>query len=133
MKPDLHRSKDFLAGLLFLAIGAGAMVVAREYPFGTAAGYLFATTKVDYFTGRPHAHIEILAVTRDGEGHGVARVLLRGAEAWADTRGYDLVTLNVFSQNQAARAVYDRLGYQPELILYRKGLGTASADGPAAP
>ena len=33
---ELRRSKDFLAGLLFLAIGAGAIVVARAYPFGTA-------------------------------------------------------------------------------------------------
>ena len=32
----LHRSKDFLAGLVFLAIGAAAIVVAREYPFGSA-------------------------------------------------------------------------------------------------
>ena len=37
MNPDLRGSKDFLAGLLFLAIGAGAMVVARGYPFGTTA------------------------------------------------------------------------------------------------
>ena len=36
MKPDLLGSKDFLAGMLFLAIGAGAMLVARDYPFGTA-------------------------------------------------------------------------------------------------
>ncbi len=36
MKPDLRGSKDFLAGLLFLVIGVAAMVVAREYPFGTA-------------------------------------------------------------------------------------------------
>ena len=36
MKPDLRGSKDILAGLLFLAIGAAAMVVARDYPFGTA-------------------------------------------------------------------------------------------------
>jgi len=33
---DLRHSKDFLAGLIFLVIGAGAMLVAREYPFGTA-------------------------------------------------------------------------------------------------
>ncbi len=31
----LRGSKDFLAGLLFLAIGAGAMLVARDYHFGT--------------------------------------------------------------------------------------------------
>ena len=36
MKPNLLGSKDFLAGLLFLAIGAGAMVLARDYHFGTA-------------------------------------------------------------------------------------------------
>jgi len=36
MKPALFGSKDFLAGLLFLAIGAGAIVFARDYHFGTA-------------------------------------------------------------------------------------------------
>jgi len=36
MRPGLGGSKDFLAGLLFLAIGAGAMLVARDYHFGTA-------------------------------------------------------------------------------------------------
>lgn len=36
MKSDLRGSKDFLSGLLFLAIGAGAIVVARDYSFGTA-------------------------------------------------------------------------------------------------
>jgi hypothetical protein len=36
MNPSLRGSKDFLAGLLFVAIGAAAIVVARDYPFGTA-------------------------------------------------------------------------------------------------
>jgi putative tricarboxylic transport membrane protein len=36
MKPDLRANKDLLAGLLFLAIGVGAILVARDYPFGTA-------------------------------------------------------------------------------------------------
>src|SRR5437867_2760243 len=36
MNPSLRQNKDFLAGLIFLFIGAGAMIVAREYPFGTA-------------------------------------------------------------------------------------------------
>ena len=35
MKPDLRDSKDFLAGLLFLTIGLAAILVARDYPFGT--------------------------------------------------------------------------------------------------
>ena len=36
MKQDFRTSKDVLAGLLFLAIGTGAIAVARDYPFGTA-------------------------------------------------------------------------------------------------
>jgi hypothetical protein len=30
------RSKDLWAGLMLIAIGAGAMSIARNYPFGTA-------------------------------------------------------------------------------------------------
>ena len=33
---DLRNNKDFLAGLLFIAIGAVAVVVARGYPIGNA-------------------------------------------------------------------------------------------------
>ena len=36
MKPDFRTSKDLVAGLLFLAIGIAAILVARAYPFGTA-------------------------------------------------------------------------------------------------
>ncbi len=33
---DLRRNKDFLAGLLFILIGALAVVFARDYPMGSA-------------------------------------------------------------------------------------------------
>ena len=36
MKFDLRNNKDFLAGLAFIAIGALAVVVARDYPMGSA-------------------------------------------------------------------------------------------------
>jgi len=36
MNFDLRNNKDFLAGLLFVAIGLAAVTVARDYPFGTA-------------------------------------------------------------------------------------------------
>ncbi|MCC6532839.1 MAG: tripartite tricarboxylate transporter TctB family protein [Burkholderiales bacterium] len=36
MKIPLHRNKDFLAGLMFIAVGGVAMIIAREYPFGSA-------------------------------------------------------------------------------------------------
>jgi GNAT superfamily N-acetyltransferase len=43
-------------------------------------------------------------------------------EQWAMRRGYTWVTLNVFDGNARARALYDRLGYEPETIHYRKVL-----------
>jgi len=36
MKFDLRSNKDFLAGLLFILIGVLAVVVARDYPMGSA-------------------------------------------------------------------------------------------------
>jgi RimJ/RimL family protein N-acetyltransferase len=45
------------------------------------------------------------------------------AEAWSARRGYSQVTLNVFATNERARAVYARLGYEPELVRYRKSIG----------
>jgi hypothetical protein len=35
MKLALRNNKDFWAGLVFTGIGAGAMFIARNYPFGT--------------------------------------------------------------------------------------------------
>ena len=36
MKFDLRNNKDFLAGLLFILIGGLAVVIARDYPMGSA-------------------------------------------------------------------------------------------------
>lgn len=37
MKFDLRNNKDLLAGLLFILIGGLAVVIARDYPMGSAA------------------------------------------------------------------------------------------------
>ena len=36
MKIALRRNKDFLAGLMLIVIGGGAMLMARNYPFGSS-------------------------------------------------------------------------------------------------
>ncbi|MHB1329100.1 MAG: GNAT family N-acetyltransferase [Gemmatimonadales bacterium] len=83
-------------------------------------GYIFVTTRVDFFTQEPHGHIEVLAVEADAAGRGIGKALVNAAEAWVQERGYRSMTLNVFAGNEAARAVYDRLGYLPEMVRYRK-------------
>jgi hypothetical protein len=36
MKPELARNKDFWSGVMLILIGGAAMVIAREYRFGSA-------------------------------------------------------------------------------------------------
>ena len=89
---------------------------------GQPAGFVFSTTRKDYFTGAPHAHVEVLAVADGAEGRGLAGVLMAAAEDWARGRGYSHVTLNVFAANSRARGLYERLGYRPETLHYLKPL-----------
>ena len=109
---------DALHGRLEHAV----ILVAESMPGGERAGYVFATTKHDYFTRASHAHVEVIAVEEGAERRGVARDLMDAIEQWAKRRGYRWVTLNVFDRNTRARALYDRLGYLPETIHYRKAV-----------
>jgi GNAT superfamily N-acetyltransferase len=86
------------------------------------AGCIFISTETDFFTGRPQAHLEVVAVSPDAEGQGLARQLIEAGEAWARSRAIDQMTLNVFVGNTRARGVYEHLGYVAETIRYRKEL-----------
>ena len=97
------------------------LLVAEQSPT-EQVGCLFVTTEPDFFTGRPGAHIEVVAVMAEAEGRGVARRLMEAGEEWARQRGYDHVTLNVFLANARARSVYESLGYSAETVRYRKAL-----------
>lgn len=99
-----------------------APVLLAESTEGTPLGVAYLETHTDYFTGRPHAHVAVLAVAERAEGRGVGRALLDAAEAWARRRRHPFITLNVFAQNARARAVYERLGYGPETLRYVKPL-----------
>ena len=89
---------------------------------GQPLGYVFVTTRSDYFTHQPHAHVEILALAPEAEGRGIARVLMHAAEDWSREQGYSRITLNVFATNQRALGLYEHLGYRPETVHYLKDL-----------
>lgn len=99
-----------------------AVILVAEDAAGGARGYVFLTTRSDYFTGRPFAHVEVLAIEVVAQGSGAARALMEAGEAWARGRGYAGVTLNVFANNDRARGLYEHLGYQPETLHYLKAL-----------
>jgi ribosomal protein S18 acetylase RimI-like enzyme len=98
-----------------------AVLLVAEDTEGEPGGYVHVNVETDYF-GRTHAHIEILAVSSASEGRGAGRALVEAAEGWARSERLDLITLNVFANNQRARSVYERLGYAPETLHYVKPL-----------
>ena len=85
---------------------------------GTPAGCAFLVTLVDYFNERPHAHLSVLAVTKDSEGKGVGSALLDACAQWARGRGSDRLTLSALVTNTRARALYERKGFGGEYIRY---------------
>jgi GNAT superfamily N-acetyltransferase/acyl-coenzyme A thioesterase PaaI-like protein len=86
-------------------------------------GFVYLETLSDYFTRRDHGHVGILAVSREGEGRGVGGALLQASEDWAQSRGFEKITLAVFDGNRHARAVYVRRKFAPEVVRYVKLLG----------
>jgi len=89
-------------------------------------GFVRLETQVDYFSGEKHGYISDVAVSKSVEGRGIGRMLLEAAESWARSNGYRLLTLYVFSANARARRVYERYGFQPEVVKYVKLIGQNS-------
>ncbi|MEO7272383.1 MAG: GNAT family N-acetyltransferase [Vicinamibacterales bacterium] len=89
---------------------------------GTPSGFVFLEEHEDYFTRAIDGHIGILVVAEQAEGRGVGAALMVAAEEWARSRGHSSLTLNVFEGNQRARALYQRAGFRPDTIKYRKAL-----------
>jgi ribosomal protein S18 acetylase RimI-like enzyme len=89
---------------------------------GAPGGCAYLCSMVDYFTGATHGHLSVLAVTEQSEGRGVGSALIKAAEHWARARGSDRLTLHAMVNNTRARALYERRGFEGELIRYVKVL-----------
>ena len=88
---------------------------------GEVAGCLHMLVARDFF-GRRHAHISVIAVSEKAEGTGTGRLLMDYAEQWARSRELPIITLNVFASNARARRLYERAGFEVELLKYAKPL-----------
>jgi len=102
---------------------AGAAIFVAVDEHGQQAGFIHLQTPADFFNGEKTAYISDLAVAQAFEGQGVGRVLLALAESWAQAQGCRLLTLYVFANNERARAIYVKNGFQPEVMKYVKKLG----------
>jgi GNAT superfamily N-acetyltransferase len=100
-----------------------AVLLVAEHPEDGSLGFAYAVTQTDYFTREAHGHLGIIAVAEAGEGRGVGKALVAAVEAWAAGRGYRLLSLNVFDGNVRARALYEKDGFEVDMLRYVKELG----------
>jgi GNAT superfamily N-acetyltransferase len=76
---------------------------------GERAGFVYAVTHRDFFTGERYAHVSEIAAARSGAG--VGGELMDAVERWSRDKGYRMVTLNVVDDNTTAQRFYERRGY----------------------
>jgi ribosomal protein S18 acetylase RimI-like enzyme len=72
--------------------------------------------------GGERAHVADLAVAETARRSGVGTALMEAGEAWARERGFNLLSLDVWSTNDAAMGFYRRLGYSVDSLTLIKRL-----------
>ena len=85
-------------------------------------GMTMTSLRPELLSHVPAAHLEAIVVERRGEGRGIGRALLAAAETRAQAEGAQYLTLHVFAVNSRARTLYERCGYDGELVRYIKAL-----------
>ena len=85
-------------------------------------GLSLVRLRPELLSGAPSAHLEALALDKSAEGKGTAQALLQRAEETSLARGATSMTLHVFAVNRRARKLYERAGYDGELVRYIKHL-----------
>jgi RimJ/RimL family protein N-acetyltransferase len=61
-----------------------------------------------------------VTVAAEARGIGVGRALMEAMEQWAREHGIVKITLRVFTHNDRARALYERMGYEREGVERRQ-------------
>jgi ribosomal protein S18 acetylase RimI-like enzyme len=83
---------------------------------------LWMGNAIDQLQGERIAHIFLLYVHPDHRRRRIGSALMDHAENWAKQRGDRQISLQVFSHNQPALNLYQKLGYQTQSISMYKSL-----------
>jgi ribosomal protein S18 acetylase RimI-like enzyme len=116
---DEITSADGRAMLDALRLGHADSEVFIAERDAEVAGCLHMVVASDFF-GRRHAHLSVIATSAAAEGTGTGRALMDFADEWARERRLPFITLNVFAANARARRLYEKSGYEVELMKYAK-------------
>lgn len=83
-------------------------------------GWAFVRMQPEFLSYAPGCHLEVILVNESAAGHGIGQKLLAASEAEAKNRGALSMTLHVFASNKKARALYEKSGFEGELLRYIK-------------
>lgn len=121
---DNHLASD--TPIWWIWVTTEADEVAVEEPVGC----IWVGNAVDQRQGDRHAYVLLLYVDPAHRRRGLATVLLQRAHQWAVSRGDRQIALQVFSHNQPALRLYEKLGYITQSMLMYRPLGAdATATG----
>ncbi|MGL4502998.1 MAG: GNAT family N-acetyltransferase, partial [Planktothrix sp.] len=81
---------------------------------------LWLGNAIDLADGERTAHVFLLYVAPEHRKRGIGSALMVHAQQWATGRGDRKISLQVFTNNQPALNLYQKLGYQPQSLLMRK-------------
>jgi GNAT superfamily N-acetyltransferase len=101
---------------------ADTAVFVAEDGDGRPVGFIHLTAADDYYTSSRTAHIADVIVAKGAEGQGIGSALIAHGEQWARERGFQMLTLNVFLANHAARDLYVKRGFEQEWVRCVKRL-----------
>ena len=76
----------------------------------------------DSFTGESTVHLEVVVIDERADGNGLGQRLIAEIESDGRVRGAVVMSLNVMVTNQRARSLYERLGFEEEMIRASKPL-----------
>lgn len=99
---------------------SGAALLIAEDGFGSPLGFILLVAATDCYTHERHGHVAQIVVVDGLQEMSAGYALIAAAEEWSRSRGYRLLTLNEFWANHPARAVCGQLGFDEEVVKYRK-------------
>jgi ribosomal protein S18 acetylase RimI-like enzyme len=99
-----------------------AIFVARESAavVGVVETVMKAPIDRDGHVRRRVALIDNIVVRASHRQRGIGAQLVSRAESWALERGADVTELNVWSFNESARRLYERLGYVAQTVRMQR-------------
>jgi ribosomal protein S18 acetylase RimI-like enzyme len=101
---------------------AGSVIFVAEDESGRSIGLLWMGENRNLLTGVAEAWVYNISVIGSRRGQGIGARLMAHAEAHARELGYQTLGLMVAAHNEAARRLYDRLGYDETNVIMRKKL-----------